>query len=118
MHLVEHVSSSILRMKKDMLDAGLPEPIFETEGMFTVIFKRPRAAEGIKNEVKTFQITDIQRKILSAITDKPTITMDELGTMLSLGRSSIYKNIKQLKEQGILTHEGRKKDGRWVIKEE
>lgn len=118
MHLVEHVGSGIPRMKKDMLDAGLPEPTFETEGMFTVIFKRPGALQITKNEWQETQITPIQREILSAITDKPTITMDELGTMLSLGRSSIYKNIKQLKEQGILTREGRKRDGKWVVKEE
>ena len=100
-----------------MLDAGLPEPVFETEGMFTVIFKRPVAMQAIKSEVKTTQFTEIQQKILSAITDKPTITMDELGTMLGLGRSSVYKNMKQLKEQGFLTREGRKRDGKWVIKE-
>lgn len=41
--------------------------------------------------------------------------MNELGAMLGLGRSSIYKNIKQLKEQGILAREGRKKDGRWIV---
>lgn len=50
--------------------------------------------------------------MLSAITDKPTITMDELGAMLNLGRSSIYKNLKQLKEQGIMTRKGRKRDGK------
>ncbi|MCM1220066.1 MAG: helix-turn-helix domain-containing protein [Lachnospiraceae bacterium] len=117
MHLVEHVGSGIPRMKKDMLDAGLPEPIFETEGMFTVIFKRPAAMQAIKEQAKDFQLTEIQREILSAITDKPNITMDELGAMLNLGRSSIYKNLKQLKEQGILMREGRKRDGRWVIKQ-
>lgn len=101
-----------------MLDAGLPEPVFETEGMFTVIFKRPTATQVINHEVNECQITPIQQGILSAIADKPTITMNELGAMLGLGRSSIYKNIKQLKGQGILAREGRKKDGRWVIKEE
>ena len=115
MHLVEHVGSGIPRMKKDMLDARLPEPTFETAGMFTVIFKRPTVVEKVMNRGNAFQVTEIQHKILSAITDKPTVTMDELGTMLDLGRSSIYKNIKQLKEQGLLTREGRKRDGKWVV---
>ena len=115
MHLVEHVGSGIPRMRKDMLDAGLPEPIFETGGMFTVIFMRPAATQAAKHESNEPQITPIQQGILSAITDKPTITMNELGAMLGLGRSSIYKNIKQLKEQGILAREGRKKDGRWIV---
>jgi len=116
MHLVEHVGSGIPRMKKDMLDAGLPEPIFETEGMFTVIFKRPTVMQNKKDEVKRFQITEIQRDILSAITKRPTITMEELSSKFNVGRSSIYKNLKILKEQGILTREGRKNDGKWIIK--
>ncbi len=115
MHLVEHVGSGIPRMKKDMLDAGLPEPIFETEGMFTVIFKRPTAAAQTLITKKDIQLTPIQSAILSAIAETPTITMDELGAKLNLGRSSIYKNIKQLKEQGILSREGRKNDGKWIV---
>ena len=114
MHLVEHVGSGIPRMKKDMLDAGLPEPIFETEGMFTVIFKRKAAAKTpiIKDEI---QLTSIQSAILSAIAEMPTITMDELSAKIGIGRSSVYNNIKALKESNILTREGRKRDGRWKV---
>jgi len=114
MHLVEHIGSGIPRMKKDMLDAGLPEPIFETEGMFTVIFKRPTAVQApiIKKE---FRLTPIQSAILSAIAETPTITMDELSVKLGVGRSSVYNNIKELKEQKILTREGRKNDGKWIV---
>lgn len=115
MHLVEHVGSGIPRMKKDMLDAGLPEPIFETEGMFTVIFKRKAAAKTpiTKNGI---QLTSIQSAILSAIAEMPTITMDELSVKIGIGRSSVYNNIKELKERKILLREGRKNDGKWIVK--
>ena len=114
MHLVEHVGSGIPRMKKDMLDAGLPEPIFETEGMFTVIFKRKAAAKTpiTKNEI---QLTSIQSAILSAIEEKPTITMDELSVKIGIGRSSVYNSIKDLKERKILLREGRRNDGKWIV---
>ncbi len=115
MHLVEHIGSGIPRMKKDMLDAGLPEPIFETEGMFTVIFKRSTALQTIKNEPDGCQVNEIQRNMLSAITEKPGITMEELASRFGIGRFSIYKNIKILKERGILKREGRKKDGKWIV---
>jgi len=89
MRLVEHIGSGIPRMKKDMLEAGLPEPVFETEGMFAVIFKRPAAMQGKKNEAGEVQITKIQHEILSAITQRPAVTMGELGSKFSVGRSSI-----------------------------
>jgi ATP-dependent DNA helicase RecG len=41
MHLVEHIGSGIPRMEYEMCKVGLPKPIFETEGMFTVTFMRP-----------------------------------------------------------------------------
>lgn len=114
MHLVEHVGSGIPRMKKDMLDAGLPEPIFETEGMFTVIFKRSTATQAPITK-KDIQLTPIQSAILSAIAETPTITMDELSVKIGIGRSSVYNNIKELKERKILSREGRKNDGKWIV---
>jgi len=41
MHLVEQVASGIPRMRDEMREAGLPEPVFSTEGgFFSVEFKR------------------------------------------------------------------------------
>lgn len=111
MHLVEHVGSGIPRMKNDMLAVGLPEPIFETEGMFTVIFQRPVKIQLPKN----VGLTQIQIDILSAITRKSTVTMEELSIMLGIGRSAIYQSIKSLKENGLLSRKGRKRDGKWIV---
>ena len=43
MNLVEQVASGIPRMRDEMLEAGLPEPVFSTEGGFFIVeFKRPQ----------------------------------------------------------------------------
>jgi ATP-dependent DNA helicase RecG len=48
MHLVEQVASGVPRMRDEMREAGLPDPIFSTEGrFFTVELKRPQ--NGIIN---------------------------------------------------------------------
>jgi ATP-dependent DNA helicase RecG len=41
MHLVEQVGSGIGRIQELMSEAGLPEPLFQKEGIFTVVLKRP-----------------------------------------------------------------------------
>ncbi len=41
MDMVEQVGSGIRRIKKDIREAGLPEPVFKTKGMFTIVFERP-----------------------------------------------------------------------------
>lgn len=109
MHLVEHIGSGIPRMRKDMLDAGLPEPTYETDGMFTVIFRRP--SPNSKNE-----FTDIQAKVIQIVKENPTLTMEQIGEAIGIGRTSVYKVVKSLKEIGVLEHKGRKRDGEWVIK--
>lgn len=109
MHLVEHIGSGIPRMRKDMLDAGLPEPTYETDGMFTVTFRRP--SPNSKNE-----FTDIQAKVIQIVKENPTLTMEQIGEAIGIGRTSVYKVVKSLKEIGVLEHKGRKRDGEWVIK--
>jgi ATP-dependent DNA helicase RecG len=49
MNLVEQVASGIPRIRDEMQEAGLPEPVFSTEGgFFTVELKRPHK-EDVEN---------------------------------------------------------------------
>lgn len=109
MHLVEHIGSGIPRMRKNMLDAGLPEPIYDTDGMFTVTLRRP-----FKNGKK--ELTDIQAKIIQVVKKNPTLTMEQIGEVIGIGRTSVYQVVKSLKELGALEHKGRKRDGEWIVK--
>ena len=109
MHLVEHIGSGIPRMRKAMFDAGLPEPSYNTGGMFTVTFCRP-----FNN--RKLELTDIQTKVMQAIKKNPSLTMEQIGEAIGLRRTSVYKIVKDLKEIGILEHKGRKNDGSWVAK--
>jgi len=53
MNLVEQVASGIPRMRQEMLDAGLPEPIFNMDGgFFTIELRRPTIDDPIKPENK------------------------------------------------------------------
>lgn len=51
MHLVEQVGSGVGRIKNLMKEAGLPEPVFQKEGIFTVILNRsPKSSENTSGE--------------------------------------------------------------------
>lgn len=112
MHLVEHIGSGIPRMRKDMLDAGLPEPDFDTSGMFTVTFRRP--SKQSKEQILS-QLTEAQRNIIALVNDNPSLTMEEIGNHIGIGRTKTYQNIKILREKGLLKRKGRKSDGLWVV---
>lgn len=87
MRMVEHVGSGIGRMRLLMEDAKLPQPQFETEGFFTVTFKR-NADE---------QLTADQKAILAAFASNPKVRVEELCTILGKGKSYVYNNLKQLR---------------------
>ena len=51
MNLVEQVASGIPRMRDEMLEVGLPEPTFYTEGgFFSVEFKRPQKNDIVNSD--------------------------------------------------------------------
>ena len=112
MRLVEHIGSGIPRMIKDMTDANLPEPRFDTNGLFTVTFRRPTKQS---QEQIISSLSNEQKKIILLIKENPKLTMNELANEIGIGRTKTYQNIKVLREKGLLTRKGRKSDGEWIV---
>lgn len=55
--------------------------------------------------------------IIAIIRDNPNITVNQLMTKTSLSEPGVKKNLKQLKEKGIIERVGSNKTGYWKIKE-
>lgn len=55
--------------------------------------------------------------IISIIRDNPNITVNQLMIKTSLSEPGVKKNLKQLKEKGIIERVGSNKTGYWKIKE-
>jgi len=114
MRMVEHVGSGITRMKELMEEAGLPQPVFQYSGMFSVTFYRPvEFEEWIKKWAD--ELTENRIKLLKAIHDDGTVSKKELSAIVGVGSTSIDKNIKYLKESGFLERVGGDKGGKWLI---
>jgi len=108
MHLVEQVGSGIGRIQDLMKSAGLPEPIFQKEGIFTVVLKRP-VAGSVKSSVKS------SVKIIELIIFNVHITIPELAENLGITTRAVEKQIANLKKQGIIERIGPDKGGYWKI---
>jgi len=52
----------------------------------------------------------VEKMLLSA-----TITVPEIARKIGVSERTIKSDIADLQAKGILTHEGGRKDGRWVI---
>jgi ATP-dependent DNA helicase RecG len=116
MHFVEQVGSGIGRIQELMKKANLPEPVFQKEGIFTVILMRPVIDSGETNKktrVKTRVKT--REKILEFMNENPNITLAELAEMLGITKRSVEKQVANLKKEGLLKRIDSDKTGYWSV---
>ena len=62
-------------------------------------------------------LSDLQVRILDMVRANPEETYDDMQEKLGKNRTTIMRNIQQLKEIGILKRIGSKKTGAWEITE-
>ena len=136
MHLVEQIGSGVNRMNNLIKEAGLPQPVFHTEGMFSVSFRRPGKAveepsektmeETVKETVKgiveetsekTMEATSekTSEKIIKLIKNNPEITIDELADHLGRSTRAVEMQLQKLKEQKKIERIGPDKGGYWQL---
>jgi ATP-dependent DNA helicase RecG len=84
--------------------AGLPEPVFQKEGMFTVIFLRMEKSME-KSRVK----------IIEQVNANPKVTIPELAENIGISPKAIEKQISNLKKEGIIERIGSDKGGEWRV---
>lgn len=114
MDLVEQVGSGVIRMRDLMEEAGLPEPSFVLEGMFTVTLLRPVDFETWINVWKE-RLTANRIKILELIYQNNRVTKEEMSAVVGIGSTAIDNNITWLKNKELLTRVGSDKSGKWNL---
>ncbi|GAA4847840.1 helix-turn-helix domain-containing protein [Algivirga pacifica] len=135
-NMVEQIGSGIRRMQDVVKEAGLPVPVFKTEGLFTVIFSRVSVDESSgessgkssgKNSMswentKQQIATNLSKKlsksawmILELVYENKDITIPEMAEQVGISERAIQKNIQKLKEEQLLERVGPDKGGYWKI---
>ena len=134
MGLVEAWGSGIKRIFNAAKEYDLPEPKFqEFDNMFRVeLFRnnsmtesgkeagessekvRRRVGEG-SDIIRGYELSDTQKKIVNLLLYDRQQSAAKIAEQLGMGSRSIEKNIKKLKELGILIRHGSPKNGYWEV---
>ncbi len=61
---------------------------------------------------------DNEGKILSLLEEDPHLTIPLIAASLDISETAVEKNIKKLKDKGLLKRVGPAKGGRWAVKSE
>jgi len=125
--MVEQVGSGIGRIKYFMKAAGLPLPDFKTDGLFTVVLKRPVKSSGkssaddwrsVKEKLiqkAPVKIGKSSIKILEMIYRNQFVTIPEMAKKLGITERGVEKNIQKLKEQKLLERKEGERSGYWEL---
>lgn len=115
--LVENMGTGIHKIRRLLKDAGCPEPEFEFDSFFTIVFKRDSSGifdvseenSSVKSSVKTAD------KIIELMRENSQITIPELANVLGITTRAIEKQIAKLQKIGRLKRIGPAKGGRWEV---
>ncbi|MDR1980602.1 MAG: putative DNA binding domain-containing protein [Tannerellaceae bacterium] len=122
MDLVEQVGSGIPRMREEMQEAGLPEPIFSTEGgFFTVEFKRPKKYDIVKSDNGTVNGTvnegnAIKDSVFKLITENEGLSASGIAKSIGKSRRTTMRYLDLLKKEDKIEFKGAPKNGGYYIK--
>lgn len=70
---------------------------------------------GVNTNEQPKKVSRTAQKIIDLIISDSSITADNMANRIGVSKRAIEKNIKTLRDIGILTHEGSDKAGYWRI---
>lgn len=115
---VQEFGEGVDRMFNEMEAAGLPAPEYKDVAfMLNATIRNGAIIEtnGAINEAinEAIKLTETEQKIYQFIKENPTATKEIICKGLSLGKSTIDRAIRSLKNQNLLERMGSNKTGYW-----
>ncbi len=137
LHLTEGRNTGFKRILDALEANGSPKPEFETDDDHSYFISRlfvheaflkendpkgakkepKRSQKGAKKEPKRSRKgSERKQAIQTLLRENPAMTQAMLMEELNLSRKQIQRDIKELKEEGVLVREGPNRNGRWILK--
>jgi predicted HTH transcriptional regulator len=110
MELVEQIGSGMSRILK-----AYDPSVFELTPSFTIVtfpFERAFISSGDNMDDK---INGNTKTTLDVIRDDPTVTTKHISELTGKSLRTIARELKEYQDNGLLRHEGARKNGKWVI---
>lgn len=121
MHLTEGRNTGFGKILRALAANGSPKPLFETDDERTsfaaTIFIHPGfVANGndYGNNNGNDYGNESTQQVVTMMKGNPNVTIDEIVSVTGIGKRTVSRIIKELKENGIVRREGTK-NGKWII---
>ena len=93
------------------IGAGKPKPEFELvgDGLRVTFYSDPKDTVNVR-------VNATQNKIMTLMVENPKITAEMLSDEIGITIRHIRKNIKKLRDAGLVGRVGSDKNGEWIVK--
>ena len=112
-HFVKEFGEGFDRICREQEANGANVPSFRTDE-FILKITVPKVAENVTENV-TDASQKTSQKIIDLIKEDPYISTTKMAEIIGVDRRNIARNIKKLKEQGVVRRVGPDKGGFWEI---
>lgn len=113
--LVEQLGTGIIRILK-----SYSKDVYEFSDNFIRVnfkFKSPESLSNIPRAVNenNYLLSETQERIVNLIKENNRITQSEISKLLGINRTTVARNLKDLKNQNVIKRTGSNKNGQWEI---
>ena len=118
---IEKMGTGIYRIREALKEAGNPEPEFDCDQFFTLIFKREMEETTGKTTVETTVETTVKTTvktgdmIVEKIKENPSLSLAEIAEMINKSLRAVERASLKLVKEGKIKHVGSKKGGHWEV---
>ena len=118
--LTEGRNTGIHKMLRALDRNGSPKPLLETDEdrlyFLVTLFARSLDQGNVPvTSERVRRTTERRERLLTFFSEHPTSTTAEASAALGVARSTVSRDISELKLVGRLAHEGPTKGGSWVV---
>jgi len=120
---IESFGTGLLRITTACEEAGIKVEFQLLKKGFAVVFYRPDArfeTGDVSNNVpknfpKNVPLNEIEKLIISAISQNPKVTQEQLATVISKSRKTVQRYLTGLRDKNVVKYVGPKNGGHWEI---
>lgn len=130
LHLTEGRNTGIHKILRAMRKNGSPDPVFDTDEsriyfLTTLYARRAAGRSGVErsslirespSEHRARSIEERRNRILGYLAQNPTARLQDISNDLKIARGTLDRDLRLLKEMGLLSREGSRTLGWWSVK--
>lgn len=114
---VESWGRGIEKICRECTQYGNPSPEYSLSGFFVTVCFDAEKQDGDGFVVSAGELTERQIAILRFLFAYPNATCEQIAAEINVARRTISREVEFMSTRGIISREGAKKRGKWMVRE-